>query len=78
MKVEIFGTGCAKCKRMEQRVFEALRHLGTTDVTVEKIEDISTIADRGVMMTPALAIDGKLKLVGRVPTVEEIVKMLRD
>jgi hypothetical protein len=63
---------------MEQRVFEALRHLDTTDVTVEKIENFSTIADRGVMMTPALAVDGKLKLVGRVPAVEELVKMLQD
>ena len=76
MKIEVFGTGCAKCKRLEKNVSEALSKAGIK-AEVLKIEDIDDITDRGIMVTPALAIDGDLKLMGKVPSVDELVLMFK-
>lgn len=75
MKIEIFGTGCAKCKLLEKRVREAVEEIGG-DIEIVKIEDIGEIINRGIMATPALAIDGKIKVAGRVPSKEEIKEMI--
>ncbi|MEM2977563.1 MAG: thioredoxin family protein [Thermoplasmata archaeon] len=77
MKIEGLGTGCAKCRRLEENVRRALSEAGV-QAEVVKVEDLDQIIGRGVMMTPALIIDGEQKAVGRVPGVEEIKKMLRQ
>jgi len=76
MKIEVFGTGCAKCKRLEENVRKAVKEAGIT-ADVVKVQDMDKIIDRGIMLTPALAIDGEEVAVGRVPSVEEIKRMLK-
>jgi len=76
MKIEILGTGCPKCETVAKNVQSAVRELGI-QVEVVKVTDIGEIAARGVMLTPALAIDGDIKAVGKVPTVEEIRAWLK-
>jgi len=75
MKIEVLGTGCAKCKRLEENVRKAVRETGVK-AEVVKVQDLDQIISRGVMMTPALIIDGEERAVGRVPSVEEIKAML--
>jgi small redox-active disulfide protein 2 len=75
MKIEILGTGCAKCKATEKVVRKAVEELGI-QAEVVKIEDLQEIVDRGVMMTPAVVVDGEVKIVGHTPTVEEIKKII--
>ena len=75
MKVEILGSGCAKCKEVEKHVGEALARTGV-HADVVHIYDIKEISRRGVFFTPALAIDGQVRISGRVPSVEEIVILL--
>ena len=75
MKIEVLGTGCAKCKRLEENVRKALKE-AKIKADVVKVEDLQEIIDRGIMFTPALIIDGDEKAVGRVPSVEEIKKMI--
>lgn len=76
MKIEILGTGCPKCETVAKNVQSAVSELGI-QVEVVKVTDIGEIAARGVMLTPALAIDGDIKAVGKVPTVEEIRAWLK-
>ena len=71
MKVEILGTGCPKCEELAKNAEAAIKDLGLA-AEVSKVTDIVEIADRGVMMTPALSVDGDIKLVGKVATVEEL------
>ena len=71
MKIEILGTGCPKCETVAKNVQSAVTEL-SIQAEVVKVTDIGEIAARGVMLTPALAIDGDIKAVGKVPTVEEI------
>jgi small redox-active disulfide protein 2 len=75
VKIEILGTGCAKCKSLLKNVEKAVQESGI-QAEVVKVDSIQEIMDRGVMMTPALYIDGKSIMVGRTATVEEIKKML--
>ena len=70
-KIEIFGTGCPKCKETTMRAEQAVRELGI-DAEVVKVEDIQRIMDCGVLVTPALAVDGEVKVAGKIPGVEEI------
>ena len=74
-KLQILGTGCPKCKAMAENVEAAAKELGI-EYELEKVTDINEIMKFGVMMTPALAIDGEVKVVGKVPPPEEIKKML--
>jgi len=75
MDVRIYGPGCANCKRLEQRTREALATLGQpADVT--KVEHLGEITDAGVMRTPALGIDGRIVLEGRVPGVAELTTII--
>ena len=73
--IQILGTGCPKCEKLKHNAEEAVRLAGA-EATVEKITDIMQITSFGVMMTPALAIDGQVKAVGKVLSPEEIQKML--
>lgn len=75
MKIQILGTGCPKCKTLAENAETAARELGL-DYELEKITDLNKIMGFGVMMTPALAIDGKVKLVGKVATPADIKKLL--
>jgi len=73
--LQVLGPGCAKCTKLKEQAESAVRELGI-EATVEKVEDINVITGFGVMMTPALVIDGEVKVVGKVPSVEEIKKLL--
>lgn len=76
MKIQILGTGCPKCKKLAENAEAAAKELGL-DFELEKVTDINKIMGFGVMMTPALAVDGTVKVVGRVPSSEEIKTMLK-
>jgi small redox-active disulfide protein 2 len=76
MRIEILGTGCPKCKATEKVVKQAVDELGT-QAEIVKIEDLQEIINRGVMMTPAVFVDGEAKIVGRVPSADEIKKLLQ-
>jgi len=76
-KIEVVGTGCAKCKRLLANAEQAVRDLKIT-ADVIKIDDIDEIVNRGIMLTPALFINGKVRVEGRVPDVNEIKTMLRE
>lgn len=75
MKIEILGTGCAKCKKLYEETLKAVNQKGIS-AEVVKIEDVMAIASRGVMRTPALVIDGNVKIVGRTADCKEIAEML--
>lgn len=74
-KIQILGTGCAKCMKLTENAEKAAKELGV-EAEVEKVTDIKKIMEFGVMMTPGLAIDGEVKTVGKVLSVEEIKKLL--
>ncbi len=75
-KIQILGTGCPKCKKLAENAEIAAKALGI-DYTVEKVTDIGEIMKFGVMMTPALAVDGVVKVVGKVPDAESIKGLLK-
>ncbi len=74
--VQVLGTGCAKCTKLKENAEQAVAQLGI-EASVEKIEDINVITEFGVMMTPALAVDGEVKSVGKVLSSEDIQKLLQ-
>ena len=74
-KIQILGTGCPKCKKLAELTETVAKELGI-EYAIEKVQDINEIMKFGVMMTPALAVDGKVKVVGKVPSPDEIKKML--
>lgn len=75
--IEVLGTGCAKCKRLFANVQEAVKDLKIAPEVV-KVDSLDEIVNRGVMMTPALFIDGEVRAEGRVPGVNEIKHMLTE
>jgi small redox-active disulfide protein 2 len=75
MKLVVLGTGCARCKALMQNVEAAVSAL-QIQADIEKVEAIEEILKYGVMGTPALIVDGKVKAAGRVPSTEEIQKLL--
>lgn len=76
-KIQILGTGCAKCIKLAANAEEAAKKAGI-GYEIEKVTDIGEIMKFGVMMTPALVVDGKVKLVGKVLPPSEIEALLRD
>ncbi len=76
MKVQILGSGCAKCNALERNAREAIEKAGI-QADVEKITDLDKIMEMGVMVTPALAIDGVVKKAGKVMTANEIAEVLK-
>jgi small redox-active disulfide protein 2 len=74
-KLQVLGTGCPKCKKLAENTEAAAKALGI-ECEIEKVTDINEIMKFGVMMTPALAVDGQVKVVGKVPSPDEIRKML--
>jgi small redox-active disulfide protein 2 len=75
MEIKVLGTGCAKCKTLEKQTLQAVEELGLK-AEIIKIEDIVEIMNFGVMTTPALAINGKIVVKGKVPSVAEIKELL--
>ena len=75
MKVQILGTGCPKCETLAKNARAAIQEMGL-DCDLDKVTDINEIMKFGVMMTPALAVDGQVKVVGKVASPDEIKKFL--
>ena len=75
MRIEILGTGCPKCEKLAENAELAVKELGL-DAEIVKVTDINEIIKRGVMMTPALAVDGEVKSVGKVLSTEDIKSLL--
>ena len=75
MKIQVLGTGCPKCKKLAENTEAAAKALGL-DYQLEKVTEITKIMAFGVMITPALVVDGQVKVAGKVPSPEDIKKML--
>ncbi len=74
-KLEILGTGCAKCDKLAELTDQAARELGL-DYELVKVTDIMAITERGVIMTPGLVVDGEVKVTGKLPSLDEIKGMI--
>ena len=74
--IQILGAGCPKCKQLASNAEAAAKALGI-EYTIEKVTDITEIMEFGVMVTPALVVDGQVKVAGKVPDVEAIQAMLK-
>lgn len=77
MDIKILGTGCSKCKTLEKLTREAVESLNI-QANITKVEDIMEIIQFGVMTTPALVVNGKVEIKGRIPSVEEIKTILNQ
>ncbi|HOO57366.1 MAG TPA: thioredoxin family protein [bacterium] len=77
MKIEIFGTGCPKCGKTYEIMKAAVEGSGRDDVEIVKVQKIADITARGIMMTPAVMVDGGLKVTGRIPTAGEAAGWLK-
>lgn len=75
-KIQILGTGCAKCKKLAKNAEAAAKELGI-EYELEKVTDINEIIKMEVVMTPAMVVDGEVKIVGKAPSPEEIKKSLQ-
>jgi small redox-active disulfide protein 2 len=75
MNIKVLGPGCRNCVLLEQRTREALEDLGRA-ATIDKVTDFATIAGYGVMATPALVVDGRVVVSGRVPSARQIAELL--
>jgi small redox-active disulfide protein 2 len=76
MNIQVLGMGCPKCKLLEEHAREAVVELGM-EAEIEKVSDPDAIMEMGVMMTPALAIDGEVKSVGKVLTKDQVISILK-
>lgn len=76
MKIEILGMGCPKCKKTVANAEQAVRELGI-DAEIVKVEKIDEIMKYGVIMTPALVVDGEVKCAGKIPAVEEVKNWIK-
>lgn len=77
MEIKVLGPGCAKCKAMYKAVVETINEMGLS-ADVKKVEKLDEIVEAGVMLTPGLVINGKLKVSGKVPGKEEIKKYINQ
>ena len=77
MKIEILGMGCPKCKKTTQNAQQAVDELGV-DAEIIKVEELEKITEYGVIMTPALVIDGELKMAGKIPSKQEIINWIEE
>ncbi|WP_292487330.1 thioredoxin family protein [Methanohalobium sp.] len=75
MKIEILGTGCPKCKKTKEIVDKVVKDTGI-DAEVVKVEDMDKIMSYGVMVTPALAVDGDVKVAGKIPSEDDVKKWI--
>lgn len=77
MNIQILGTGCPKCKKLAETAEKAAME-SRLEYELEKVTDINKIMSFGVMMTPALVIDGEVKTVGKIPSVEKIIELFNN
>jgi small redox-active disulfide protein 2 len=77
MKIEILGSGCSKCKATEEIVKKIVKKLGIK-AEVDHVYDIDKITEYGAMLTPAVAVDGKIKVEGKIPTENEVEKIIKE
>lgn len=77
IKIEILGTGCSKCKALTQRAEQAVRQAGI-EAEIVKVTDIVEIANRGILSTPGLSINGILKSIGTLPSIEQIAEWIKN
>ena len=77
MKIEILGTGCPKCKKLAELAGQAVKESGI-EAEITKVTEINEIMNYGVMITPALVIDGEVKSAGKIPGLEEIKNWLKE
>jgi small redox-active disulfide protein 2 len=77
VKIQVLGTGCPKCEKTFDHVMRAVSELGVA-ADIEKVKDLKAIMNFGVMMTPAVAIDGEVRVSGKIPSVEDLKKMISD
>ncbi|HNX22543.1 MAG TPA: thioredoxin family protein [Spirochaetota bacterium] len=75
IKIEVLGTGCAKCNKLEELARKASDDMGI-EYELLKVKDVSKIMEYGVMVTPALVVNGEVKAAGKIPSIEEIKKMI--
>jgi small redox-active disulfide protein 2 len=75
-RIQILGTGCPKCRKLAENAEAAAKSVGV-EYEIEKVTNINDIMKFGVMMTPALVIDGRVEAAGKVPSIEDIEKMIR-
>jgi small redox-active disulfide protein 2 len=76
MKVQIYGTGCAKCNMLEKAAKQAISEMGIK-AEVVKVTDINQIVEAGILATPGFAVEGEVKSMGRVPSLDEIKKWIK-
>lgn len=76
MKIQVLGAGCQKCKNLEKVIRDVVEE-NHIDASIEKVEDMMDIMSYGVMMTPAMVVDGKVMVKGRVPSSKEILTLLQ-
>lgn len=74
-KLQILGMGCPKCKRLTELTEQAAKEMGIK-YEIEKVTDIKDIMEYGIMMTPGLVVDGEVKVAGKVPSIDDLKKML--
>lgn len=74
-RIEVLGTGCAKCKKLFEATQQAVKALGV-EAEVVKVEDIQKILSYGILMTPGLVVDGQVKASGRIPPDDELKKLI--
>lgn len=77
MKIEVLGTGCPRCKEVEKRVMDVLAETGIA-ADIEKVTDIRKFAQMGILSTPGLVINGKVKAQGKIPSKDEVKKWLEE
>jgi small redox-active disulfide protein 2 len=75
MKIEVVGPGCGRCIATEKNVREALKQLGI-NAEVNKVTNVAEFAHKGIMFTPGVIVDGQVKVSGKIPTVDELKKIL--
>jgi small redox-active disulfide protein 2 len=77
MKIQVLGTGCPKCRKTYENAEQAVRDLGVC-ADLEKVEDLKAIMGFGIMVTPALAVDGEVKVAGKIPSVDDVKKIISE
>ncbi len=75
-KIQILGTGCPKCKKLAEIVEQTAKEIGI-EYEIEKVTKINDIMKFGVMVTPALVVDGQVKIAGKIPTIEQLKEMIK-
>lgn len=78
MKIEVIGPGCPRCQQTAQNVNDALEELDAVEATVEKVEEQMEIIDRGVMHTPAVAVDGEVQIEGDIPDIDRLIEVFQS